>query len=134
VIISKWRPYDFNILIFFAVNFFFWQSRCSRQFVPNLKDCLGYIWADRNNRQRLRIPGLGNISEPFFFEFSKVNVLKNLFDENIFNICFESKPHKNLSPSVFNICTSKPHRNLATPVWWQILFPVHKTWLSEYFL
>ena len=32
-------------------------------------------WADRN-RQTLRIPGLGSVFGPFFFEFSKVNDLK----------------------------------------------------------
>ena len=32
--------------------------------------------SDQNNRQRLHIPGLGNIIWPFFFEFSIVRVLK----------------------------------------------------------
>ena len=64
-----------NLFIFFAVKFFFFlHSRCSRQFVPDWKYCLGYIWANRNNR--LCILGLGNIFWPFFFEFSKVNILK----------------------------------------------------------
>ena len=54
--------------------FFFLNSRCSRYFVPYWKICLGCIWANRKNR--LCIPGLGNIFWPFFFEFSIVNVLK----------------------------------------------------------
>ena len=47
---SKWRPYEFrggyiwiklNLFVFFAVKLpFLWQSRCSRQFVPDWKDCL----------------------------------------------------------------------------------------------
>jgi hypothetical protein len=31
---------------------------------------------DKDNRQRLHIPGLGNIFGSFFFEFSKVNIIK----------------------------------------------------------
>jgi len=33
------------------------------------------VLAYRNNRKMLRIPGLDNIFGPFFFEFSKGNVL-----------------------------------------------------------
>jgi hypothetical protein len=37
--------------------------------------------------------------------------------------------------AVFNICISKPHKNLATPsLTTYLAFPVHKTWLGEYFL
>ena len=76
---------------------------------------------DKDNRQRLHIPGLGNIFGSFFFEFSKVNVVKINLTKLFLIIIWFSKPHKNLLPPVLNICTSKPHKNLATPVWWQIL-------------
>jgi hypothetical protein len=48
--------------------------------------------------------------------FSHLNTKNktSLFYENICNIYF-SKPHKNLSMAVFNICISKPQKNIVTP-------------------
>jgi hypothetical protein len=46
------------------------------------------------------------------------------FFKNICNIYY-SKPHKNLSMPVFNICISKPQNNLA--------FTGRRTRLGEYF-
>ena len=68
---------------------------------------------DWKNRQRLRIPGLGNIFGPFFFEFSKVNVLKINLTKIFFNVCC-SKPHKNLrwNDYVNNIC-NKANRTIG---------------------
>jgi hypothetical protein len=58
-----------------SLIYFFPHRQCSRQFVWTEKNVLAR-WADRNNRQRLHIPGLSNIFGPFSFEFSKTNVLK----------------------------------------------------------
>ena len=130
-----------NLFVFFGVKLFFQYNRCSRQFVLDWKDCLEYIWADRNNRQMLLIPGLGNIFRPYVLKINykifliyasenHIRIFHRLFlihfciciskpHKNlslpVFNICI-SKPHKNLSPSVFNICISKPHKNLSPSV------------------
>jgi hypothetical protein len=58
-----------------SLIYFFPHRQCSRQFVWTEKNVLARR-ADGNNRQRLHIPGLSNIFEPFSFEFSKTNVLK----------------------------------------------------------
>ena len=112
-----------NLFVFFTVNFFLLSKKIDvvgnlySYSVPQTEKIVLGIWADRNNRQRLRIPCLGNIFWPFFFEFSKVNVLK-------------------INLTKIFICTNKPHKNLATPIWRRILLSVsvHKSWLSEYVL
>ena len=61
----------------FSLNcyFFFKRANVAGNLLRTEKTVL-VRWADSNNRQKLHISGLGNICRPFFFEFSKVNVLK----------------------------------------------------------
>ena len=56
----------------------------------------------QNNKQRLCIPDLGNIFGPFFFEFSKVNVLKINLTKIFLNYA-PVKPHNNLGFSAQNL-------------------------------
>jgi hypothetical protein len=139
MIISKRRPYDFRGATIVWSNYIFSSSSQVNYFFFDRADVagnlyqtemtvlrIGYILTDQNNRQRLRIPGLGNIFGLFFFKFSKVNVLKiNL--TKIFLI-YASVNHIRIFQRMFffNICTSKPHKNLVTPVWRRILLSVHK--------
>ena len=110
-----------NLFIFFAVKLFFFFDRAD--VAGNLfwtEKTLLARWTDRNNRQKLCLPGLGNIFWPFFFEFSKVNVLKiNLMD--IFLI-YASVNLKRIFQHLLLIYASINHNtNLATPVWRRIL-------------
>ena len=64
-----------NLFVFFAAKlFFFDRADVAGNLFRTGKTVLARR-ADRNNKQRLRILGLSNIFTPFFFEFSKVNVL-----------------------------------------------------------